>query len=80
MNTNNVYNYFFEENINKLASIKLSFDFVSSKEDKLVNLNDVHNLELGKFIIKIGNERKQSEYQVIEFNDKYINEILSTKV
>ena len=76
LNTNNVYNEFFEENINTLANVKISFDFVTSSEDKLVNLNNVHNLELGKFIIKIGNERKQSEYQVINFDDKYINEIL----
>lgn len=77
MNTNNVYNNFFEENINKLAACKISFDFVSNNEDKLINLKDVHNLELGKFIVKIGNERGQNKYSVIKFDDKYIYQILN---
>ena len=77
MNTNNVYNKFFKKDINKLASCRISFDFVTNEEDNLINLPEAHNLELSKFVVKIKGIRKPNIYSVIKFDDKYIDKVLN---
>ena len=76
MNTNNVYNSFFEKNINTLADIKISFDFTTEDESELTNLKDCQNLSLKTFLIKVKNDNIK-EYEVINFDDSYIQKILN---
>lgn len=71
ISTNNVYNDFFEKDINTLANCKISFDFVSSKEAKLTNLKGCQDLELNQFLVRLNSERKIKKYQIFDFNEKY---------
>ena len=77
LNTNNVYNAYFEENLNLDAACKISFDFVSSEDSALNNIDDSHKLTGKNFIVKFKGKNEQKEYSPIEFSDKYIDEILN---
>ena len=74
VNTNNVYNDFFEKDVNLCFSNKVSFDFNDREQSILNNIKNSENLNLRKFLFK--KERNAYEYNMYEFDEKYINTIL----
>ncbi|MBR3362656.1 MAG: hypothetical protein IKG40_01880 [Bacilli bacterium] len=74
VNTNNVYNDFFEKDINLCFSNKVSFDFNDREQSILNNIKNSENLNLRKFLFK--KERNAYEYNMYDFDEKYINTIL----
>ena len=74
VNTNNVYNDFFEKDINLCFSNKVSFDFNDREHSILNNIKNSENLNLRKFLFK--KERNAYEYNMYDFDEKYINTIL----
>ncbi|MBR2832952.1 MAG: hypothetical protein IKE75_00680 [Bacilli bacterium] len=75
VNTNNVYNDFFEKNINMAFNTKISFDFSDKEQALLNNINNSQNLELGSFLaIK---EKNTYEYKIYDFDEKYMDIVLN---
>ncbi len=76
MNTNDIYNDFFDLNNNEKATIRISFDFVSRDDALMNNIEECQNLENRTFLIEIGKQRLPKKYKMFEFNDKIIEKIL----
>ena len=79
LNTNNVYNNFFSNDINELANVRISFDFTSREDAEMNNIENSQNLSLRTFLIEIGKERYPNLYNVFDFDDEEIDKILNTK-
>lgn len=75
INTNNVYNNFFEKDLNLCFSNKISFDFSDKEQSILNNIKNSQNLNLRKFLIK--KENRTYEYTIYEFDENDINKILN---
>ena len=75
LTTNDLYNNFFKKGYNTLASIRISFDFVSNEDSKLTKLLNCHNLKLDEFLIET-TESNQRKFNTFFFENETINEIL----
>ena len=74
---NDVNNDFFVKNDNLKSAVLVSFDQANEYQSKNVNMPDSHNLEIGKFLVKIDGEIE--EYEDFKFDDNIIDEILENK-
>ena len=79
INTNNVYNNFFDSDDNEYVHVRVSFDF-TTRDALMNNIEDSQNLELRSFLVEIGSERTPNKYNIFDFDDKIINEILKNKL
>ncbi len=77
INTNNVYNTFFDNDDNEFANVRISFDFTTREDALMNNIEDSQNLELRSFLIEIGSERIPNKYKIFDFDDKIIDKILN---
>lgn len=75
LTTNDLYNPFFKKGYNTLASIRISFDFVSDEDSKLTNLKDCDKLAYNEFLIEINN-KPQLKFNTLYFEEETIDEIL----
>lgn len=62
INTNNVYNDFFDKDFNLLFSCRISYDFVSHEDSKQNNLENSESLHLLEFNAEINNQTKPKKY------------------
>lgn len=76
LTTNNIYNNFFSKGYNTLASIRISFDFVSNEDAKLTNLHGCDKLAMNEFLIEIDNTSLERKYNTFTYDDNTIKEIL----
>ena len=74
LNTNNVYNDFFEKDINLWFSTKISFDFSDKEQAYLNNIKNSESLNLRKFLFQ--KDLQNYEYSIYDFDEKYIDIIL----
>ena len=74
INTNDVYNKFFEKDINLCFSNKISFDFCDQEQSLLNNIKNSQNLQQRKFLFK--KEKNTYEYNIYDFDENCIDTIL----
>lgn len=76
LTTNNVYNSFFEKEYNTLASNRISFDYTSKNDSKLINLRGANKLKLNEFVMSSNTDSKLSKYTLFTFDEKLIDTII----
>lgn len=74
--TSDVYNKFFETDINTFASLLVSFDYTNELESKKNNIEGSNNLGIGEFLARQKNTVEK--YHNFDFDDELIKEVLKT--
>ncbi|MCH5167661.1 MAG: hypothetical protein J1F35_07230 [Erysipelotrichales bacterium] len=72
--TSDVFNKFFETDINTLASLLISFDYTNELESKKNNIQGSQNLSIGEFLAR--RQGTVEKYQNFDFDDNLIKEVL----
>lgn len=74
--TNDIYSEFFKKDYNLLVDVRLSFDYTSKEDSKMIDLKGSQYLKLMQFLISYKNKTKSEIYNIFIFDDELVPEIL----